>query len=104
MLKIYYQDFTKNTFRTFTEQKLFFDSDKAVYICTLAFPVKTKKEAAALSFRELNITPLQEQDAIYRKRFKDAGHTSMSIGDYIVFEDREIWICKDVGWELIHRK
>lgn len=31
--------------------------------------------------------------------FKKAGHTSMSIGDFVEFSNGDIWICDVVGWK-----
>jgi hypothetical protein len=36
-----------------------------------------------------------------RPLFEKAGHTSMSIGDYIQFDDGKIWVCARSGWEII---
>jgi hypothetical protein len=45
----------------------------------------------------LDIPPTHSERPIFEK----AGHTSMSIGDFIEFEDGEIWIVAPVGWKVV---
>ena len=39
-----------------------------------------------------------------RPIFEIAGHTSMTVGDYIKFEDKEIWVVASVGWKVINKQ
>ncbi|MCD6436374.1 MAG: hypothetical protein J7L15_08340 [Clostridiales bacterium] len=96
-IKVFYQDFFMNASRQFSKDGLIFDPKNAVHVCTLIHNGETREEIADKCFKTLNIERPQEQ--IFVNRCKEAGHTSMSIGDYVQFEDGEILLCSACGWE-----
>jgi hypothetical protein len=96
--KIYYQDFMLNA-GIFKNEDVKLDVDNATYIVTLRFDVETKEEFADSTFREMNIGHILE-DTHIKLNFNKAGHTSMSVGDYIKFEDGTIWITAPSGWNF----
>ena len=109
---IYYQDFSLNARNL--DDKIVFLPEKATKVKELgnceklvkeqlgpmSFPdLVTKQDMAAAIYQSQNLLfiPKGHPDrAIYEK----AGHTSMSTGDYIIFEDGEVWIVKRCGWEI----
>lgn len=94
-VKIYYQDFYKNA--TFLGPKhLIFKPETATYICTLAVDETDQGKAADHIFNLMNIQPPQEQDT--KSNYETAGHTSMSVGDYVMFEDGNVLLCAAIGW------
>ena len=102
--KVYYQDFALNA-EKFDIDSLVLDKDKAVFIGDFVSGVNTKEEFAEVLFRELNIGVTVTRDfKFFEDNFNKAEHTSMSIGDYIEFEDGEIWITATVGWKVISQK
>jgi len=97
-VKVYYQDFFLNSSRQFSKEGLVFDPENAVHVCTLALDGETREDIAQQCYRTLNIEHhLREQ--VFFARTKKAGHTSMSIGDFVVFEDGEALLCVSGGWE-----
>jgi hypothetical protein len=96
--KIYYQDFLLNA-GVFNNKDLKMNVDKATYITTLEFDVFSKNEFADNAFREMNIGETVNYPSL-RSNFNRAGHTSMSIGDYIKFEDGTTWIVAPIGWDF----
>jgi len=101
LAKIYYQDFDLNACN-FTKPTII-DTDKAIFIVQFCFdPAKESREEFCQDchchMNFLNVPPEHPDRHIFEK----AGHTSMSIGDYVEFEDGEILVCsRDHGWELI---
>ncbi len=95
--KIYYQEFSLNA-GIFCKDGLKFDAPKATFIVDIESPLEKQAFADGI-FRMLNLHPVQTIGLSNRQRFKDAGHTSMSVGDYIMFADGEYWICATAGWE-----
>jgi len=59
-----------------------------------------RTEIVDLIWHVMNLYPNQVMDEEYNHRFIEAGHTSMSVGDYIEFSDGEIWVAGRVGWEV----
>jgi hypothetical protein len=74
----------------------------AVLIMERDYPGNGKCEAADQVFHDLNwmgkLKPYQLND---QKTYMLAGHTSMCVGDYIVFEDGTIYLCAAVGWREV---
>lgn len=99
--KIYYQDFYLNS-RIFNSAELKLDEKTAVLMTELEFDVKSKAEFCQQAFRELNIGLLISgkvfQNKVQNQPF-EGKHTSMSIGDYILFEDGEIWMIAPTGYK-----
>ena len=102
-VKIFYQNFKKNA-GNFGDD-LIFDPKKATYI-TEVVNVKiggvepiNREQVANYCFAELN-TNNRLLDGL-QSVMKVAGHSSMSVGDYIEFEDGEVWIVKSIGWKVI---
>ena len=96
--KVYYQDFKLNS-GIFCKEGLKLDAPNATFIVDIEFCLEKQAFVDGI-FRMLNLHPVQTIGLSNRQRFKDAGHTSMSIGDYIQFKDGEIWICASTGWEV----
>ena len=99
--KIYYQDFFLNS-RAFISAKLKLDEKAAVLMAELEFDVKSKTEFCEKAFRELNIGQMistkEFQKQVQNQQF-DGKHTSMSVGDYVLFEDGEIFMIAPVGYQ-----
>jgi hypothetical protein len=97
--KIYYQDFELNALNFDGVMKV--DREKAVEIYEVeeapnAFGREGYCDAIFHKMNMLDI-PVGHPD---RPIFERAGHTSMSVGDYIHFEDGQMWVCAKVGWEV----
>tara|TARA_Y100000310_G_scaffold56232_1_gene51580 strand:+ start:23753 stop:24094 length:342 start_codon:yes stop_codon:yes gene_type:complete len=61
---------------------------------------KSRQEVCQKIFTQqntLNVPPGHPERPIYEK----AQHTSMSVGDYVIFYDGEIWICDTMGWKVL---
>lgn len=99
--KIYYQDFFLNS-RILSSAKLRFNEETAVLMAELEFDVKTKTEFCKEVFRELNIgkriSTRKFQNQVQNQPF-EGKHTSMSVGDYVMFADGEIWMIAPVGYK-----
>ncbi len=116
-VKVYYQDFSLNA-NAIVTKKLAMDVDNAVFIQEITevdarkvydfdvphvpvpdYPVD-KVEMANATYRIMNHLeiPVGHPD---RPTFEKAGHTSMSIGDYIEFEDGELWVVASLGWKIV---
>lgn len=95
---VYYQDFYKNVDGHFDCDKLILDLGTAVRIGSFAFEVGTRDQFAEDCFRALN-TGFAPHIPV--GLFKKAGHTSMSVGDFIMFEDGEILLCQSIGWKKL---
>lgn len=96
--KIYYQDFILNH-ECYDGKGLVVLEDKAVFITDIVYPLD-KETFVNCVFRILNMEPVRTVGIKNKDRFTKAGHTSMSTGDYVKFEDGEIWICAACGWEV----
>lgn len=96
--KIYYQDFMLNH-ECYDGKGLVVFEDKAVFITEIEFSLEKGGFADGV-FRVLNLHPVRTVGFKNEGRFKEAGHTSMSTGDYVKFEDGDIWICAACGWEV----
>ena len=104
--KIYYQDFTLNS-RAFFSSKLRLDEEAAVLMAELEFDVANKAEFCKEAFRELNIGKMISTDAFQKKVINqpfEGKHTSMSVGDYIKFDDGEIWMIAPIGYRQFQRE
>jgi len=102
LAKIYYQDFTKNLNGHFNDNKLIVDEDNATFIIQFCYDpefYKTKIEFCDSCFSYMNNLNIPKGHPD-RELHEKIGHTSMSIGDYIKFEDGEIWVCKSEGWTI----
>ena len=98
--KIYYQDFTLNS-RAFFNAKLRINEQGAVLMAELDFDVTTKTEFCQKAFQELNIGKIISTSQFQKKVFQQpwrGKHTSMSIGDFVKFEDNEIWMIAPIGY------
>ena len=65
----------------------------------LEFDVNSKAEFCKEAFREMNIGEMISTPAFQNKVCHQpwqGKHTSMSIGDYVLFENGEIWM---ITWE-----
>ena len=109
-VKVYYQDFKLNS-GCYDNKGLIIKSDESVLI--REFTTKeldmitpkmvgelTKEDISGAIWEIMNYHPLEMVTAENKDVFKGVGHTSMSIGDYIVFDDGEIWIAANCGWEI----
>jgi hypothetical protein len=100
--KVFYQDFFLNS-RTFDEQ-LELDKDNAFEMTTLEFDVVDRELFCDKVWQVMNLSndlsTIEFQNKVMDQPFKGK-HTSMSVGDYIEFEDGEIRICAASGWKII---
>jgi hypothetical protein len=98
--KIYYQDFYLNS-RILNSAELKLDEKPAALMAELEFDVTTKAEFCREAFRELNIGKMISSK-VFQKNVQsqhfDGKHTSMSVGDYVKFEDNEIWMIAPIGY------
>jgi hypothetical protein len=98
--KIYYQDFELNA--TNFKGPPTVDKDKAIFIVQFDHDVskESREEFCDKCYAHMNqlCVPKGHRD---RPLFEKAGHTSMSIGDYVQFEDGKIYVCARAGWEII---
>jgi hypothetical protein len=108
--KVYYQDFSMNVQGHYNDSLLVFKPETAVFIHEFEVDVDTfgenlndmggiRNDIAGYCYEQLNINePLKASlQSVCRK----IRHTSMSIGDYVEFEDGEVWLCKSCGWKII---
>ena len=108
--KVFYQDFSKNIHGHYNDALLIFKPETAVFIHEFEVNVDTfdksisdmsgiRNDIAGHCYEQLNINePLKTS---LQPVCKKIGHTSMSIGDYVQFEDGEVWLCKSNGWKII---
>jgi len=100
LAEIYYQDFELNA--TNFSDKMIVDQDKAIFIVRFSFDSNrgSQDKFCDKCYDYMNnlCVPKGHRD---RPLFEKADHTSMSIGDYIQFENGEIWVCARSGWEII---
>jgi len=96
--KIYYQPVELNVLALIEQEDLEVDFDKAVFIIDFYDPdINSKEKLADRIFALFNHEHKHKE---LQAKYKEVGHTSMSIGDYIEFEDGEILVCASTGWEL----
>lgn len=112
-IKIFYQDFKKNAFLMLSN-KPYFEPEKAVMVSEIDLSDEGLQEWARIMgvkldedvphdilsdviFSKMNHleVPIGHPD---RETFERAGHTSMSVGDYVEFEDGDILFCSPQGW------
>ena len=110
--KIYYQDFSLNVMALEPDQ-LVLEKENSQWICNIdtqrlgmclereILEEPTKEQFAEGVFRLMNLAPVKTAGHSSTLRFKAIRHTSMSVGDYIEFEDGEIWIAGTVGWKVV---
>jgi hypothetical protein len=104
--KIYYQDFDLNS-RAFFNAKLRINKEAAALMAELEFDVSSKAEFCKEAFREMNIGKMISTPAFQKKVCQQpwqGKHTSMSIGDYVKFEDGEIWMIAPIGYRQFPAK
>lgn len=112
---VFYQDFELNA-NVFETKKIVMLYDKAIQIREFeeqeikdfytpdgveGIDVKVNKQEfcnAIYSIMNHLEVPVGHKD---RPLFEKAGHTSMSIGDFVLFEDGEIWAVQNMGWEIL---
>jgi hypothetical protein len=104
--EVYYQkDFTKygggsdEVLRISPRQSVFilsFCYDPEIYNSKEQFCDQVFKDENHVAPRKLEIIESNQ-----RQGCAEVQHTSMSIGDYIVFEDGEIWIVDTCGWKVL---
>jgi len=104
-VKVYYQDFQKNAFNL--NKELIFEPESAFFIREVDVKIneeepKDRSQVANYCFYQLN-TNKRILDNCQPEMIK-AGHSSMSVGDYVEFEDGEIWICKAIGWDVRNKE
>jgi hypothetical protein len=95
--KLYYQDFRLNC-DCISNRKLLLDTSQATFIADFEYKDKCNQVIVDNIFRIMNLYP---ENYASRDTFAKAEHTSMSVGDYILFEDGDIWQCGLAGWEII---
>ena len=98
---LYYQDIGLNSCNFGKNEKLRLDTLHASFIGEVGIGIENKIDFANEVCHILNTEPdiLFSQD-----KFKEIGHTSMSIGDYLYFEEmniQTILICASSGWEIV---
>jgi len=101
-VKIFYQDFKKNA-GVFTDD-LIFEPKTATYITEVDVKIgeeenPEREKVANYCFAELN-TNNRLLDGL-QSVMKVAGHSSMSVGDYVEFEDGEVWLVQSYGWKVV---
>jgi hypothetical protein len=103
--KVFYQDFELNVnAHCGNDDALVLDEDNAQFMAKfISNSLKSKEEFSNEIFQEMNIGDTLET-GIVRVAARKIGHTSMSIGDYIKFEDGTILVCKSIGWKIFPAK
>lgn len=98
--KIFYQDMELNVNR-FMAKPLVIGKKTATEVAELEFDIEDRWCFCDKAYREMNITPWLSS-AEFRAKIGqlpfESKHTSMSIGDYVQFDDGEIYICDLSGW------
>ena len=103
--KVYYQDFSKNIDAHFGKDPVIYP--ESVLIGSYPVFAETEEGACEELFVAMNHIDERFFDCKLGRResFKQAGHTSMSVGDYVEFPDTgNIYICKSIGWHVIPGK
>jgi len=114
-VKIYYQDFELNAYK-FNKMDLVFKPEYSYFIIEMDLgknaeewgysDEQIKEEVAEEVWKIFNLFPEEYKNKIdfddnyLKDKFKAVKHTSMSIGDYIQFEDGEVWIAAACGWKI----
>jgi len=98
-VQIWYQEFTFNVFRQFNHS-VAFDLSKAMRVREMDLQFTDRNEVLDRVFRmmnQLNVPPGHHD----RRTFERIGHTSMSVGDFIVFDDEPtvLYLCAGCGWQ-----
>jgi len=114
--KVFYQDFSKNLMGHHDDAELVADLETATFITEFIYNPLHEARIPYLDkiYRYMNnlCVPVGHPD---RPTFERAGHTSMSIGDLVLFQkccregdpddpDRawsELWICASTGWRVV---
>lgn len=118
-IKVYYQDFHLNVC-CFDESDLSLDQEKSALVLEMSLDTfrnrvehfgleigsnATYIDICEIIFNALNNFPMEV--ANLSENFKTIGHTSMSVGDYVVFkpnmrpdDETEIIICANAGWKV----
>jgi hypothetical protein len=98
--KIYYQNFYLNS-KIFNSTELKLDEEHAALMAEFDFEVENETEFCEKVFQELNIGKMISTYAFQKKVQSqpfEGKHTSMSVGDYVKFENGEIWIVAPAGY------
>lgn len=106
--KVFYQNLSKNVdAHCGLDKNLVFEPETAEFINTFEVDLDMfgrkwkdiKQTVVDYCYEQLNIN--EKLKASLQSVCRLIRHTSMSIGDYVVFEDGEVWLCKSVGWKVI---
>lgn len=106
---VYYQDLGLNSCVFGNNEKLridtlhasFIGEVHASFIGEVVIGIEDKIAFADKVFRILNTEP---ETLFSQDKFKEIGHTSMSVGDYLYFEEdntQTILICASCGWKVL---
>jgi hypothetical protein len=98
--KVFYQEFCLNGYAT-ASCELVVDQDNAVFVREYDFTKGTREKFIDEIFRTMNMLNIPP-DHPERPLFEKAGHTSMSIGDYIRFDDGTVMVVSPVGWKAFY--
>lgn len=118
IIKVYYQDFSLNSF-AFNDSDLILNEAKSVLITVFSrnklisrlseFQIDIDENASMVEiadacFRVFNLYPMEFSSC--PSNFKNIGHTSMSVGDYVTFLDgatgeEDVLICAKSGWKSL---
>lgn len=111
--KVYYQNFAINA-HIICESRAILIPDKAVLVreiedCDTLVESRlglfsdrsliSNGDRSGVIWDEMNQMDISPEHPS-RSVFEKAGHTSMSVGDYIEFDDGEIWIALPMGWDI----
>ena len=106
--KVYYQDLALNA--SSIDEGFIIKDDRAVEIYEFDFDKHMAENTESnrllfihALFTHMNLldVPVGHED---RHLFEKAGHTSMSIGDYVKFDDGMLMICGSHGWDVVQTK
>ena len=96
--KVWYQDFSLNVRRT---GDMILKPEQAVLQRAMTIEVETKQQACEVIFAQMNerdVPPGHPERAHCEK----AGHTSMSVGDYVTFDgDEGYYVAANQGFERL---
>jgi len=96
-IAIYYQNFGINA-HCFGKENIRVYPEHATLVQTMEISqYSTKEQVADVTFSLMNHLQI-DRNHPKRSIYESAGHTSMSVGDYIVFEDGTVFICTSTGW------
>lgn len=99
--KVFYQDFFLNS-RNLHKEELTLERDKAFEMAVFEFDVDRKESFCNKAWWNLNediyVSTKEFQDKVKNQPF-DGRHSSMSIGDFVEFEDGQIWMASALGWK-----